>query len=329
LPTIQDCVDYYTKEKKLTYVAEGLAKYIEAEPAAYYSYKARKCYILPIQSDPDDPDSDGDGILDYVNGKHESKYWFADTNPLRTDTIWEWPIVNKSGAKHTTLTGGFRDGRAHGAIDMGTQQTAGFPVLASRYGVVTYVGTISGGGYTVKLEHSINGKTYESRYIHLENYDALTKIIDDFIESKKSDVAFKEAFRQKHGIELEKFDYIGESNLHNYFMINISANTQIGIAGNTGGNYQIHLDFQVSDKKENRSVDPIAFNQSYKISSDKNKKTVYIDYKAKENYDMFMNIPEGLQRSCSCSECIADFADIVRKYNRSKNMINTYGVTNS
>jgi hypothetical protein len=90
LPTIQDCVDYYTKEKKLTYVAEGLAKHIEAEPAAYYSYKAHNCYILPIQSDPDDPDSDGDGFLDCLNNTIDKTNYYtiiADPYPLKANKV--------------------------------------------------------------------------------------------------------------------------------------------------------------------------------------------------------------------------------------------------
>ena len=48
--------------------------------------------------------------------------------------------------------------------------------------------------------------------MHLKNTTILYQIIDEYIESKKSDDNFKKAFKDKCGIELEEFNYIGKSN---------------------------------------------------------------------------------------------------------------------
>lgn len=247
---------------------------------------------------------------------------------MRKDSIWEWPIYDIEGNKHPKLTAGLTDNRSnpHGAIDIGTQGRDGFTVHAAYDGVVSYIGSTSGGGNTIRLEHYINGKTYESRYMHLKNYDALSQIIDDFIESKKSDESFKKAFEEKHNCDFEDFTYIGKSKLYDYFRIEIKSGSIIGIAGKTGGDYPIHLDFQISIKSgEERSIDPISFSQSYEIEYN-NGKPYYKNLKIGQNYDMFMNIPQDLERSCKgpCEDCKRDFYDIVKKYNKSSNMKNTY-----
>ena len=69
LPTVQECIDFIEKP----YAEDGLARYkkslqIPGMPtsdfAKYLDYVLNNTYVLPLLSDPCDPDSDGDGLED-------------------------------------------------------------------------------------------------------------------------------------------------------------------------------------------------------------------------------------------------------------------------
>jgi hypothetical protein len=75
----------YAKTKNLLYVEDGLKRY-ESDDKDFFTYMGGyDVVILPINSDPTMPDSDGDYMLDcYDNNLDKTEYWedTTDENPL-------------------------------------------------------------------------------------------------------------------------------------------------------------------------------------------------------------------------------------------------------
>ncbi len=91
LPTLLYCVENYSED---SYVVVGLERFKKdvtqhGVPSNIYEEYIRhvmaNTQILPIHSHPRRVDTDGDGILDFYNGRFASEYHFADPNPLKVD----------------------------------------------------------------------------------------------------------------------------------------------------------------------------------------------------------------------------------------------------
>ncbi len=88
LPTLKDCIDYYTRTQNLTYVENGLNKFYENNSSSVQN--ALKAPVLPINSDPTNIDSDRDTFLDSLNNNlDKTKYndIIADPYPLSSDEL--------------------------------------------------------------------------------------------------------------------------------------------------------------------------------------------------------------------------------------------------
>jgi murein DD-endopeptidase MepM/ murein hydrolase activator NlpD len=312
LPTIQECFDYYANgEKQLFYVKNGLDRF-DASHTYYYMTARKTTCILPINSDPDSPDSDGDKIVDsilFFNNKaytdlseteKKAKYFktdFSDPTPLKFDYLWEWPVVTTSGEKVETVRSSFIEtvGRnpVHKAIDI--EAGRGIPVKAMYKGMVTftskeyrgwcdhdYACTCNGSyGNYVDIMSEIDGKFYLHRYAHLS-----------FISVKT-------------GIEIEAGYIIGN----------------VGTSGYSSG---YHLDFSLAEIKGYHSisdakgvlisptswVDPLLFDKQINVHSRASFDTT--PYKCK----LLLNIPKGIKSTCtSCSATCGEYInDVKRKY---------------
>ncbi|MCL2020174.1 MAG: cellulose binding domain-containing protein, partial [Oscillospiraceae bacterium] len=63
LPTIQDCMNYVSQSGNLVYVEEALTRY-KSETLYGFGQTVHNSRILPINSDPTEDDTDGDGLWD-------------------------------------------------------------------------------------------------------------------------------------------------------------------------------------------------------------------------------------------------------------------------
>lgn len=91
LPTLLYCVENYSED---SYVVVGLERFkkdvtqhgvLSNIYEEYIRHVMANTQILPIHSHPRRVDTDGDGILDFYNGRFASEYHFADPNPLKVD----------------------------------------------------------------------------------------------------------------------------------------------------------------------------------------------------------------------------------------------------
>lgn len=124
-------------------------------------------------------------------------------------TGWRYPLAY--GTVSSVYTGkaertDWPAGGPHHGIDLVNDEVYGMPVYAAAPGKVSTARWISGGGNAVYIYHNINGQQYTSVYMHL------SKIADGIIPGKTE----------------------------------VTSDTIIGYAGNTGGNYAAHLHFGVS-----------------------------------------------------------------------------------
>ena len=84
LPNFEDCTGNLPWSKHIFYVEKGIERYTNF--ANFQDLFGLK--ILPIKSDPTNPDGDGDGISDY-----DDMYWngiderYKNVNPLKSDTL--------------------------------------------------------------------------------------------------------------------------------------------------------------------------------------------------------------------------------------------------
>ena len=226
---------------------------------------------------------------------------FDDPNPLVHEFLWQWPALDKNtGDKLNRIAAGLEDDRKHGAIDIGTLGVTHDVVAAADGEIIDLYSDYeengnrkNGCGNYIFIKHNnINGKTYYSRYIHLDS--------------------------------IEEELYIGKT---------VKAGQKIAIIGQTGGEYPIHLDFQIGEltkysyksadntniKIEGGIIDPVLFNQKYN-SQDKSSGVV------KSKFNMLINIPIDLKNVCtgdnghSCDDCLKFFD--CNKYREHLNLYN-------
>ena len=82
LPSILECMRSVEKP----YVEQGLDRYIQSNINNLYS-NLENVYILPIRSDPTNPDSDGDGFYDEITGKYKPIGYYQVKD--------KWPLTDK------------------------------------------------------------------------------------------------------------------------------------------------------------------------------------------------------------------------------------------
>ncbi|MGN0689195.1 MAG: M23 family metallopeptidase, partial [Oscillospiraceae bacterium] len=248
-------------------------------------------YILPIRSDPLSIDGDGDGLLDCTEntlvtkytGKDDIRAFLYDDNPLRKETIFEWPVKFLDGGKATYISSSFteyeceeRNGKAHCAIDIVAPNNT--PVYASIPGKVTYAGYANSWGNTVEILSVVNGRILLTKYNHLN--EVLVNTGDEVV----------------------------------------SADTLIGKVGNTGYSFGNHLDFIVCDitngfdgnienyvgtqcQSFGTTINPLLFNKTIEWSDRNDFSTKKIKTINRNIYDSIMNFPKNLYHSCNDSKC--------------------------
>jgi hypothetical protein len=292
LPTILQCMSYASANNQLLYVHSGFKRFIGSTGGI--SEKLASIRILPINSDPTMPDSDGDGFLDCINYfdskelLNESEYFnINDPNPLKHEIIWQWPLYTPSGNDNTSgnkvfrMSSSFEEKREHNdnytefyppyhsAIDIGTAGATDYEARAMYDGIITAIGEIgNGGGNSITITHSINGEQYKTRFCHLASY--------------------------ADGLALG--DYVKAGEL-------------IGIAGKTGNpNYRIHLDFRIEDVGNSVLLNPLTFDSR----TDINKSTL-----SSFNADMYIDIPKNIINVCDYRHndgCDEAFKRVIDKY---------------
>ncbi len=125
LPTLADCNDYYkNSDSQKVYVERGYEIFINKNAGMYYQGDKEKAYaelsklkILPINSNPSEPDTDGDGFYDGITGRYKpiGYYQVEDKWPL-TDKPHQAFYQKKGQYYFKSLTfpetevGGFTDG---------------------------------------------------------------------------------------------------------------------------------------------------------------------------------------------------------------------------
>jgi len=296
MPSLLEVMIYYNKHGK-GYVGKGFEKYMNENNSNPYSALA-SLKILPLNSNPADPDSDGDGIVDCIvylstdicknDGRNYYVTEFDDPNPLKFEYLWQWPAIDSStGEKVKNISSGFEDGRKHRAIDI-TQGTYDTVVAAYDGEIVAMYycncGTDKCLGNYIVIKHLINGNAYYSRYGHLLSFEP----------------DIKNACMNENDVFVSG--------------IKVTAGQKIATMGGTC-DYPIHLDFQIGTLKSSYDkvkkislsnddlgyvIDPILFNR------------VYDKYYSPENiipkkYNMLLNIPNNIKNICgsgsSCNEC--------------------------
>lgn len=318
-----------------------------------FNYKAsvlkeKTLYILPIISDPTLIDSDDDGFLDnaYENNyadvdekykipyewvKQSDKYFnVSDPHPLKKEIIWQWPLLDSDGNKVSRISSGFYEYRSessnyHSAIDISSKDEKkvvhnDYQVVAAYDGILKCVKNFDGGGCGIEIEHTINGKKYISRYLHMRYYDNIDDDGNEINSTNKS---------QKDNSNHEFIQYINKvlayrGNGENFskniwgegemagkiqdvteFNIYVKAGTCIGIASGTNYNkntgninrkgYDKHLDFRITDKDNSKYINPISFSKSLEAPGKNTKK----DYKS----EMYINVPKDLCNVCDATIC--------------------------
>ncbi|MFJ3387749.1 peptidoglycan DD-metalloendopeptidase family protein [Lysinibacillus sp. NPDC086135] len=135
--------------------------------------------------------------------------------------IFNCPVVN---ARLTSPFGMRNIGRGwerHQGVDLASP-IAGFkvPVYASAGGEVVWSAPLSTYGNSVRIVHTVNGKTYETNYAHLDK------------------ITVKNGQRVKQG-------------------------EQIGIMGNNGGSFGVHLHFEIHNGRyasgQPNAIDPMTW----------------------------------------------------------------------
>ena len=85
LPSLFQCMQYYIAHGK-GYVETGFMKFVNENSGSPYSNLAY-IYVLPINSDPTEPDSDGDGFYDGITGKYKPTGYYKIKD--------KWPLTDK------------------------------------------------------------------------------------------------------------------------------------------------------------------------------------------------------------------------------------------
>lgn len=337
LPTIEEMINKY-----------DWSFYVKNVYGKVYSYKAshlkeKSVFILPIISDPTSIDSDDDGLLDnaYVNNyadvdeknkipyewvKQSDEYFnVSDPNPLKKEIIWQWPLLDTNGNKVSRISSGFyeqRSGKYHSAFDISSKDEKkvvhnDYQVVAAYDGILKCVKNFDGGGCGIEIEHTINGKKYTSRYLHMRYYD---NIDDDGNEIDNSNESEKDNSNHEFIQYINKvLEYRGKGetfskniwgeekmagNIQDVteFNIYVKAGTCIGIASGTNYDkqngtiyrkgYEKHLDFKITDNNNNKAINPISFSKSLDADG-------IADYKS----EMYINVPKDLYNACGATGC--------------------------
>ena len=297
MPSLLECMTYYNKHSK-GYVGEGFLEFMKDNSGNPYS-ALNSTYILPINSNPVDPDSDGDGIVDCItylltdkSKNDDRRYYdteFSDPNPLVHEFLWQWPVIDATtGDKISNVSGGFEDERQHGALDI-TEGKADTIVAAYDGEIVAMYycncGTNKCLGNYIIIKHLINGKAYYSRYGHLRSFEP----------------DIKNACMNENNIFVSG--------------IKVTAGQKIATMGGTC-DYPIHLDFQIGELNKPYEqvesvglnnddlkyiIDPALFNKIFNKYRGEEKKIVY------KKYNMLLNIPYDINNICkqgvSCNDC--------------------------
>jgi murein DD-endopeptidase MepM/ murein hydrolase activator NlpD len=299
LPTIQECINKVIVNKKYYYVAEGYTNFIKRYSKYSSGYDISKALssvrILPINSDPTMPDSDGDGILDSLNNSFEQITEFADPHPLIHDYLLTWPLPGIS-----RLVTGYYEIRSkgfHSGIDITPINTATenarniyntpYYIAAAYDGEVVWNQYNSTMGYSVVIKHNINGEILYTRYLHM--------------------------------YELSTYVQVGDM---------VGAGRTIGIAGNTGRSGGRHLHFDMPkefnifyDKKGNPTscsssqyIDPFLF-EDYNLFTNKYSKNL-LSTPSTISSKMLINVPANLTDNCTGgdTECPLYYEKVLGKY---------------
>lgn len=331
LPTVSYFVEEY-KEK--TYMSDVIG-FITRDAYSKGLYKAR---VLPIKSDPTNPDSDGDGIVDGIkffnsdtyteelnkgNGDRYKKTEFNDPNPLKYNYLWEWPVVSanaveevngelkskldsngnklvfKDEFKLTRLQASFKDNRAHKAIDISIGGNGTYYVIAAFDGKVTY--TYEDCNHISSANR--NSKDYGKCHCNFcgNGYGGYGNCIE--ITSNINGFEYKALYShlQKNSLLVKE----GE----------VKAGEIIAIVGSSGNSFGPHLDFTIYSGKSTSKTcyDPILFNDMY-VSGAYYKDG---DGRMTSYKNMLMNIPQNIQNLCSdinCNDCKEYYKAILHKY---------------
>lgn len=256
MPSLLECMTYYNKHGK-GYVGKGFEKYMNENNSNPHHVLNFTC-ILPINSDPTSIDSDDDGFLDnayvnyYENVDEKDKITYewvkqsdeffnvSDPNPLKKEIVWQWPLLDTKGNKVSRISSGFYEysstsGNYHSAIDISSTDKNDvvhddYQVVAAYDGVLKCVKKINGGGCGIEIEHTINGKKYISRYIHMKFYD------DEDGNSNHEFVQYINKIFVQRGENKSFLNDVWDKPDVSEYRIYVKAGTPIGIASGTNYN---------------------------------------------------------------------------------------------
>ena len=346
---MQEWVNSKKTDSDLFYVEQGYNQLINKKAGMHFrgdkeAAKAdiNKIPILPLIYDPIKMDSDDDGLLDnayenyyenvdekykitYEWVKQSDKYFnVSDPHPLKKEIIWQWPLLDTNGNKVSRISSGFyeqRSGNYHSAIDIRSvdkndNEHNDYQAVAAYDGILKCIKNFSGGGCGIEIEHTINGKKYTSRYLHMRYYDNIDDDGNEIDNSNKSEkdnsnhefIQYINNILERRGNGETFSENIWNKGDVRQYKIYIKAGTHIGIASGTNyipstdkksgkidrRGYKKHLDFRITDENNNKIINPISFSKS--LGTDKKGISDY-------NSDMYINVPKDLYNVCGTADC--------------------------
>lgn len=317
LPKISDCVWYSSNSQsdeengRKEFLDNGYKIALNKYIATHYgideeSVKAEfdTIRVLPIHSNPANPDSDGDKIPDCIKfydteeyKNHKSDYYvteFDDPNPLKFEYLWQWPVVIEDAIEEYENTKEEKCYRSKVNKDgdklvfnpkykLKRLQTSPYENRSDS----AHIGMDVSTGDDSKTFYNIAAYDGEIYYINSTNRYSSAGLYVVLKHNINGEIIYS---RYLH---MEKILLKGEVGDPVY------AGDVLGITGNTGESYGTHLHFDIatalkSDRTVKTPIDPILFNSSpsYKEKYDK----LLFDF---DNTicDFLINIPNKIENT--------------------------------
>lgn len=358
LPKISDCVWYSSNSQsdeengRKEFLDNGYKIALNKYIATHYgideeSVKAEfdTIRVLPIHSNPANPDSDGDKIPDCIKfydteeyKNHKSDYYvteFDDPNPLKFEYLWQWPVVIEDAVEsYYDKTGELK---YRSKIDEKGQKFV-FNELYKYKRLQASFDEIRGGN---KPHRAIDITIDKNEYAYVAEPEKVKHYV---IAAYSGTVVYtydqcKSYNDVNHQCGCNKYSGYGgygncieiKSNINGvkfktlYAHLNpdgllvqngahVSAGDVIAIVGSSGSSSGRHLDFSIIEGDGDHSygpyVDPVLFNSYYKSENTTNWN------KFLKTYDFLINVPRNIQYTCDdkCNGCISYEKEIDTMY---------------
>ncbi len=304
LPSLQDMLEIYNWKDYVSDVPYSLME--------EHSYLDRtKIKVLPIYSNPADPDSDGDGIVDCIvylstdicknDGRNYYVTEFDDPNPLKFEYLWQWPVVSEDAIEEYENAKGEKCYRSKVNKD-GDKLVFNPKYKLKRLQTSPYENRSGSAHIGIDVATGNDSKTF----YNIAAYDGEIYCINS--TNRYSSAGLYVVL--KHNINGEiiysKYLHMEKILLKGKVGDPVYAGDVLGITGNTGISDGTHLHFDIAtalksdtDIRVKTPIDPILFNSSpsYKEKNDK----LLFDFN-NTLCDFLINIPNEIENTDSSTE---------------------------